>query len=200
MAKKESTFVNMVVTLLVVTLVASTSLAFVFEITKEPIAKAQLAKKIEAIRQVLPEFDNNPVEEMQSVTLPGETELMEVYPSELNGQVTGMAVKSYSKKGFSGIIWVMVGFNSEGKIHDVTVLEHKETPGLGSKMNDEKFRIQFREKDPAGFNLAVKKDGGEVDAITAATISSRAFSDAVERAYKVFKQQQQDHEQVANIQ
>ena len=67
-------------------------------------------------------------------------------------------------------------------------MQHKETPGLGDKTDSKKsnWNKQFREKDPSKFSLVVSKDGGDVDAITAATISSRAYCDAVQRAYDVF--------------
>ncbi|MGB4293017.1 MAG: FMN-binding protein [Bacteroidales bacterium] len=67
------------------------------------------------------------------------------------------------------------------------MLEQKETPGLGTKMTEPFFKDQFNGKNPANFKLKVKKDGGEVDAITAATITSRAFCDALERAYNTLK-------------
>ena len=76
----------------------------------------------------------------------------------------------------------MAGFKPGGTIVNITVLEHKETPGLGTKMAEPKFKDQFMDKNPAEFSLKVKKDGGPVDAITAATISSRAFCDALQRA------------------
>jgi electron transport complex protein RnfG len=78
----------------------------------------------------------------------------------------------------------MVGFDNHNKIHKTKVLEQKETPGLGTKMKDPKFKKQFEGKDPAAFTLKVKKDGGQVDAISAATITSRAFCDAARRAYQ----------------
>ncbi len=79
----------------------------------------------------------------------------------------------------------MIGFLPDGTIKDVAVLEHKETPGLGDKMERKKsdWSLQFQGQNPATFKIAVTKDGGDVDAITASTISSRAFCDAVERAY-----------------
>ena len=99
-----------------------------------------------------------------------------------------MAVESSTMKGFSGLIRLMVGFDMDGKIKDITVLEHAETPGLGDKIEKEKsdFNVQFQGKDPATFELKVEKDNGEVDAITASTISSRAYCDAVQRAYDAF--------------
>jgi electron transport complex protein RnfG len=77
----------------------------------------------------------------------------------------------------------MAGFKPDGTIFNIAVLEHKETPGLGTKMSEPSFKDQFMEKNPSDFLLIVKNDGGPVDAITAATISSRAFCDAVQRAY-----------------
>ena len=94
-------------------------------------------------------------------------------------------------KGFSGKIELMVGFLDDGTIENTAVLMHKETPGLGDKMDQKKsdFSLQFIGKNPVDFKLKVKKDGGDVDAITAATISSRAFCDAVQRAYDVFEKE-----------
>ena len=80
----------------------------------------------------------------------------------------------------------MVGFKPNGTVQNIVVLEQKETPGLGTKMKDEKFLSQFREKNPSDFNLNVTKDGGEVDALTGATITSRAFGEAVQMAYDEF--------------
>ncbi|MFW5759642.1 MAG: RnfABCDGE type electron transport complex subunit G [Cyclobacteriaceae bacterium] len=188
MAKRDSTLFNMVITLFVVTLLASTALGFVYEVTKEPIARAKLAKKTEAIKKVMPEFTNNPVEAMYKIPGPEGYDSLEIYPAENNtDQYLGAAVRTYSKKGYSGEIWLMVGFNPEGEIINIDVLEHKETPGLGTKMADAKFKDQYTGKHPGQFNLKVKKDGGEVDAITAATISSRAFSEAVQHAWEAYQ-------------
>ena len=79
----------------------------------------------------------------------------------------------------------MVGFNKDGSIYNYSVLEHKETPGLGSKMDiwfTKEGKGSIIGKIPGTTGLKVTKDGGDVDAITAATISSRAFLDAVNRA------------------
>ena len=104
-----------------------------------------------------------------------------------DGEIVGYAVNTYTTKGFSGNISLMAGFKPDGTIMNITVLEHKETPGLGTKMTEPEFKDQFNEKNPAEFILKVKKDGGPVDAITAATISSRAFCDAVQRAYNTLQ-------------
>src|SRR5690606_34719403 len=91
-----------------------------------------------------------------------------------------------SEKGFSGLVKIMVGFKPDGTIQNIAVLEQKETPGLGTKIKDESFLQQFRDKNPSTFNLKVKKDGGEVDALTGATISSRAFTESAKLAFDEF--------------
>lgn len=186
MAKTESTFRNMVLSLTLIALVSSALLGFVYEMTKEPIALSNLNKKLDAIRQVVPDFTNNPNDEM--FLLPtGEGDSLEVYPAKKDNEIVGYAVNTYTNRGFSGNITLMAGFRPDGTIINVTVLEHKETPGLGNKMAEPEFKDQFNDKNPADFALRVKKDGGPVDAITAATISSRAFCDGVQRAYNTLQ-------------
>ncbi len=186
MAKKESTLINMVIALVAVTFAASTSLGFIYQITKEPIAAARLAKKMEAIQNVLPEFNNEPNLEVYKIPTDGDT--LYLYPAKIDGGLIGTAIESFTTQGFTGKIRIMVGLLPDGSIYDVAVLEHKETPGLGDKMERKKsdWGIQFKGKDPRNFNISVKKDGGDVDAITASTISSRAFCDAVNRAYNTY--------------
>lgn len=186
MAKTESTFKNMVMSLTFISLAASTCLGFVYEFTKKPIELSNLNKKLEAIKQVVPEFTNNPNEEMYRLPT-GEGDSLDIYPAKKDNEIVGYAVSTYTKKGFSGNINLMAGFKPDGSIVNITVLEQKETPGLGTKMTEPQFKNQFNDKNPAQFNLKVKKDGGQVDAITAATISSRAFCDAVQRAYNTLQ-------------
>ncbi|TLX75269.1 RnfABCDGE type electron transport complex subunit G [Labilibacter sediminis] len=190
MAKTESTLVNMVLALLIITAVAGGSLGMVYKVTKEPIAAAKLAKQQKAIQQVVPGFDNNPTDEMYELTSK-EGFALKVFPCKKGEDLLGVAISSKTDKGFSGEIKVMVGLKPDGTIINYSVLEHKETPGLGSKMNDW-FRVEnssqtVLDKNPASNNLTVSKDGGEIDAITAATISSRAFLDAIMVAYNTYK-------------
>ncbi len=196
MAQRESTFVNMVVVLFLISAIAATALAFVYQATKDPIQKSKFEKKKQAIKNVVNDFDNNPIEEMFKIPVEG-GDSVECYPAKKDGKIVGYAVKTFSKKGFSGLITVMVGFDPDGHIHKTAVLEHHETPGLGDKMqrNKSNFSKQFDnmdvpdipDKDNDGIIIEVKKDNGTVDAITAATITSRAFCDAAERAYNAFK-------------
>ena len=187
MATIKSTFLNLVITLAVITLVGSLALGYVFQWTKEPIAKAQMEKQLRAIEAVVKGYDNNPVTEKFKVATPDGADSLEFFPAKKGGQLIGMAVKTKSSKGYAGDIWLMIGFNMQGEIQRAVVIEHKETPGLGSKMTGAKFLDQFLNKNPGSTNLKVKKDGGSIDAITGATISSRAFSEAVQRAYETFQ-------------
>jgi Na+-translocating ferredoxin:NAD+ oxidoreductase subunit G len=179
--KLPSTFPNMVVVLSVVSLVSALALAFTYTATQEARQQAKVKKTLAALEKVLPPFNNQPNDEKYNSP---EDKLTEFYPAKQDGQLVGTAVKTYTDSGFGDRIWLMVGFDTDKKIINISVLEQKETPGLGTKMEESKFKDQFQQKDPAAFNLKVKKDGGDVDAIAAATISSRAFCEAVARAYK----------------
>jgi electron transport complex protein RnfG len=186
MSKKKSTFLNMALALIVITIVAGFSLGFVNDLTLEPKAKAKLAKKVNALKMVLPVFDNDLVSEMVRIKSEVAKDSIEIYPAYHNGKFVGAAVIGASEKGFSGLVKIMVGFTPDGNIQDIVVLEQKETPGLGTKMKEEKFLGQFRDKNPSSFDLKVTKDGGEVDALTGATISTRAFTEAAQSAYNEY--------------
>jgi electron transport complex protein RnfG len=187
MAKRESSFKNMAMALFVITAVAGLAMAVVFSVTKEPILASQKAKINNAIKMVIPEFDT-----MTVSTLLPETgkDSIRIYSLMKGSENSGYAVQTYTDMGFSGRFTLMVGFTSEGAISNIEVLEHKETPGLGTKMALPLFKDQFKGikiTDLPGEQIKVKKDGGTVDAITAATISSRGFCDAVNRAYSTYK-------------
>ena len=170
----KSTLVNMVAVLFTITLVASAGVGYVNMITVGPIAEAKAAATQSALRAVLPPFDRTETTELPLAELP----------------VVGYAVETASKNGFSGMIRMVVGFDATGRVLNVNVLEQNETPGLGTKMADEGNPLfaSFEGRNPGEMKLAVKKDGGDVDALTAATISSRAYVDAMARAYAAYKQ------------
>lgn len=189
MKQRESTLINMILSLVLVTLIAGISLGYVNEITKGPKAQAMLEKKIQALQNVLPPFNNNPVEDLILVASDIQIDSIEVYLAFDNTNLKGVAIIGSSKNGFSGLVRVMVGFREDGSIQNIEVLEQKETPGLGTKMKDEKFLKQFRGVDPSHFDLRDKKDGGQVDGLTGATITTRAFGEAVQMAYDIFQQE-----------
>lgn len=172
---------------MVITLVASFSLGSIYNMTKEPIEKAKREKQERAIREVIPEFDR--METSKIAARGGDSLTIHIGFSE--EKEVGTAVASYSNEGYDPTqIQVMVGFLPDLTIHNTVVIQQKETPGLGTKMKDPVWKNQFNGKNPDVFNLRVKKDGGDVDAITAATISSRAFSDAISRAYEALMEQE----------
>ena len=185
--KKESTLINMLVALFVITAVSGGLLGLVYGFTKDAIAEVDLKKNQAAIQAVLPlEGEITYKADTLSYTEAGITT---TFPCNLaydaDGNFKGAAIKT-SEGGFGGKIEMMVGFLADGTIKGTSVLSHSETPGLGANMTGP-FKDQFVDKNPASFQLTVKKDGGDVDAITAATITSRAFSKAVDKAYKAFE-------------
>ena len=183
---KASTFRNMVVCLFLICFVCSGLLAVVNALTEAPIAEANVAKINASIAAVVPTFDNEPSSEVFQVTVGSDA--ISVYPATLEGALVGYAIETFSNKGFGGRITLMVGFQPDGTVYNTSVVSHAETPGLGDKMDASKsnFSEQFKGIHPSTFRLAVKKDGGDIDAITASTITSRAFADAVSRAYEAF--------------
>lgn len=189
MAKRESNFTNMVVTLLLVTGIAATALGLVYDFTKGPIEAAKLKAQQEAVKMVLPEFDE--LGESYKVLKEEGGDSLEFFPAFKNEELVGTAIKTYTKNGFSGFISIIAGIDGNGNFSGYQILEHAETPGLGSKMdvwfnNEEKPGQYILGKNPSSTNFFVSKDGGDVDAITASTITSRAFLEAMVRAYNTY--------------
>ena len=180
----QSTFKNMSLCLLVICLVCSALLAGVYALTKEPIDAAAKAKNEAAIMEVLPETAKA-VEEERSVEFEGAKYTYNLAYDE-QGNTVGCAI-NVAPVGFGGPIAIKVGFDVNGVIWNTKVLSQAETPGLGAKCIEPAFSEQFRGFDPAAKKLVVKKDGGDVDAITASTITSRAYTDGIALAVKVFQ-------------
>jgi Na+-translocating ferredoxin:NAD+ oxidoreductase subunit G len=191
MAKRESTFINMVVTLFAVTFIAAAALGFVYDLTKDAIELAKMRAQSAAIEKVLPEFEE--LGTSWKTAVPSANDSLEFFPAYKNGERVGVAVRTFTNNGFSGYISIMAGFDNTGTITGFEVLRHAETPGLGSKMgvwhsNADKPDQNVIGKSPAAHNFKVKKDGGDFDAITASTITSRAFLEALVRAHHGFEQ------------
>lgn len=191
MAKRESTFTNMVVTLLLVTLIAAVALGYVYDLTKAPIEAAKEKAQAEAITKVLPPFDRLG----DSYKVPAEPggDSLEIFPAYKNNNLVGAAVKTWTKEGFGGLITIMAGIDADGNFSGYEILDLSETPGLGTKMvtwfkNQEKPNQNIIGKSPKTTKFQVTKDGGDIDAITASTISSRAFLDAMVRAYNSYEE------------
>ena len=180
MEKLESSFKNMVLSLVTICLVAGGALAAIYSLTTKTIETQKEQKLQAAILQVLPEGAT--ISEAEQV------EGMTVYKGYIDGKWVGTAVET-EEVGFGGTIKIMVGFDADSKVINYQVLEHQETPGLGDKMGTwfktDKGNQRIIGKTANGA-FTVSKDGGDIDAITAATISSRAFLKAINKAYEAF--------------
>ena len=179
MKKLQSSFTNMVIVMTVVAVAAGGVLAWVNKVTAPQIDRINAENLTKGIFAVMGS-DNILVSD------PKENGEYVFYPvSDKTGKTVGTAVTAKAQ-GFGGSLQVLVGFDNEGTILGYTILSSAETPGLGAKAN-----IWFQKgqkgdvigKNPGKCNFTVSKDGGEIDAITASTITSRAFLGAIKKAY-----------------
>ncbi|MBQ9440084.1 MAG: RnfABCDGE type electron transport complex subunit G [Paludibacteraceae bacterium] len=182
MAKLQNSLLNMFLSLTLICVIVGSILGGVYAITKDPIAAAEAAKQTNAIKAVAPEFDTLG-EEIHATTPNGKEAVL--FPLLKDGQQVGCAVQVI-EMGFGGEVKIMFGFDNDFNIVGYNVLSHQETPGLGSKMPEwfsKGGKGDVIGKNPTKNRIEVTKDGGEVDAITAATISSRCFCKALNAAY-----------------
>ena len=182
MKKLPSTLPNMLCVLTLISVIAAGALAYVNKITAGPIEENKARTLAEGINSVLGVTDAQ-VQDTKTVQDANGNDVI-LYSTD-----KGMAVQAVDPNGFGGTLKVLVGFSEEGTIKGYTVLEHAETPGLGAKAS---FWFQKGEKgdiigkNPGEKELTVSKDGGDVDAITASTITSRAFLRAVNVAFHAY--------------
>lgn len=178
----KSTLSNMVLCLTAVCLVCAALLGGVYALTAAPI-EAGAQKALQAsISAVLPEGG----ELSEALSADAEGVSFQYYESRKDGAVQAYAVKS-TTGGFGGPLTLMVGVLPDGTVFNTSVLSHTETPGLGAKCDqDENFMNQWRGFGPEK-KLLVRKDGGDVDAITASTITSRAYTKAVAQAVNLVR-------------
>jgi electron transport complex protein RnfG len=190
MAKLNSSLKNMVMSLAIISFGASAILGGVYVLTKKPIEDAAELKKTNAIKEVLPQNNNMKIGEAVEITLDSYSEKFIVYPAFENDKLIAAAVETFDNNGYGGQIKSMVGFDAEGNIVNYAILAMSETPGLGEKVTSwfktKRNNQNIRGKKPSEESFKVSKDGGEIDAITASTITSRAFLSSVKTAYNVF--------------
>lgn len=174
MSRAKDKFWPMVLSLTLIAIISGGLLAVVYDLTKEPIAKSKEIARQENLKQILPSFDTIKDTTFNNVA---------VSVAYLNDSIAGYAITSEAP-GYGGPVKIMVGYLPDGIISDYAVLEHQETPGLGAKAAS-----WFKKSIPGGdayTTYTVTKDGGNVDAITAATITSRAFLEAVNKTNVTF--------------
>ena len=172
----------------VLTVIAAVSagvLAFVDQKTQEPIADALKAEEMAAVESVLPAFDNEA--DKDTLTCGDESSSYKFYRGRMKGEIVGVAFTVIAPNGYSGDIKVMVGVDTAGVVQGIEILDHRETPGLGAKIETADFRDQYKGRslsDPEVWD--VMKDGGSFKQITGATISSRAVTHSIARALEFF--------------
>lgn len=175
---------KLILVLTVICLVAGLLLAWVNDLTAEPIKQVEKAKKMKAIKKVLPAYDNDPYAETFNVEEAGKK--WTFFVARKNNKFVGSAFEVSSSKGYGGKIKIIVGVNATENIQAIEILEHKETPGLGAKIEDNEFKTRFANRSIKKTRWTVKKDQGDIDEITAATISSRAVVEAVKKGLDVY--------------
>jgi electron transport complex protein RnfG len=147
-----------------------------------PIIEEQVMTNVQgpALKQIFLDISNDPVADRKKMTIPNSEEVVTVFPALRDGKLQAVALEA-SGKGYGGQVNVMVGFDvAADTLVGISVTTHKETPGLGSRIQDSSYTKQFKGKEPA--KAALKKDGGDIDAISGATYSSIASTDAVKQA------------------
>ena len=190
----KSSLLNMTAVLFGITLVASAGVGAVNMITAEPIEQAKAADTENAVKAVLSGVDFDTIAPADTLMNKNNSTVV-VYRAKKGDDVAAYAVKtpSLTKNGFNGKVTLMVGYLPDGVVNDIVVVEQNETPGLGTRMKDEgnSLYLSVRGKNTWEMRnsgaLAVRQDGGEVDALTAATISSRAYVNAIEAADAAFR-------------
>jgi electron transport complex protein RnfG len=181
--------------ILVLTLIAAGAgliLSLVESVTREPIAEQRRMETLRALQAVLPPVDNAPDEDTVALITGQDKRGRDVVRTFFRGRqgskLSGVAFKVVAPDGYSGDIVVMVGVDPEGTVSGIEILTHAETPGLGDKIAFPEFKKIFAGKNLDNADWRVKKDGGEFDQITGATISPRAVVGAVRRGLEFFRE------------
>ncbi len=194
----KSNMLTMTLSLTVIACCVGAALSLVHDITAEPIAMQQQALRDDALRAVMPLPEGASFAPAVDITVDGDSRPVALYPAiSADGSLLGAAIETWTLDGFAGEITVMAGIDAKGRITGYRILQSGETPGLGDKAAYW-FQAENRtgEVDAASgasarhgrsiigstAPLAVSKDGGAIDGITAATITSRAFLGAINRA------------------
>lgn len=171
-------------------------------ITDPLVEKAEKQTLMDTFNQVLPEslYDNQPLTDTKTITDPtllealGSEQPVTVYRARKNGKPAGLILTAIATNGYSGNIHLLIGVMADGRISGVRVLKHKETPGLGDKIevNKHSWILEFNGRNLRDDNdprWAVKKDGGDFDQFTGATITPRAVVGAVKKTLSLINQQ-----------
>jgi len=185
---------RLMIVLTLVTAVAGVALALVEAVTREPIAAQRRLEMMRALTAVLPPVNNAPDQDTVRL-VPGRNkkgqELVRTFYRGRQGEeLRGIAFAVTAPDGYSGNIEIMVGVDPHGVVTGVAILKHAETPGLGDKVARPDFTGRFLGKALDTADWRVKKDGGDFDQLTGATISPRAVVGAIRRGLEFFRDHQ----------
>jgi electron transport complex protein RnfG len=188
MAKKQESGFKVILVLVLIAMGSAVLLAYVNTVTRIPIENNKKAETKKAIGIVLNTLSDYQVGETPEEITPEGFQARYFEATGPGGEPAGYAIVVSGPGGYSSDFEMMVGVDSTGKIIDTYVLDHKETPGLGDAITNESFKKQFRGRSLGNTEWNVKKDNGDIDAITAATVSSRAFTEGCKRALLTYEE------------
>jgi len=172
---------RLIIVLTAICLVATMALARVYDITKGPIAEQERLRTVNAIKAVLPAFNNDIDQDAKEII---------VGKDKRDEAPVGVAFQVIAPDGYAGDISLLMGVTPDGKITGIEIISQKETPGLGNKILQEGWRGEFKGRSlEDGSKLAVKKDGGEINQFSGATISPRAVVSAVKRGLEIYRKE-----------
>ncbi len=183
--------ISMILALFLVAAIAAVLLGLTDIVTREPIAAAQKAALHQALQQVLPQHSNDP--QRDKIALDSDGSLLDIYPArDATGAIVALAWEVIAPDGYSGSIRILVGVRPDERIYAIRVTEHKETPGLGDGIvKNHGWVASFMDQSLSSTIWKVKKDGGDFDQFTGATISPRAVVKAVKGALVFFNSHKQ---------
>jgi len=179
---------RMVLALQVVAVIATALLALTDAFTREPIAQARRAALHRALMHVLPAHANDPQQDAIQIERDGHA--FPIYPArDANGHLLAVAWEEIAPDGYAGSIRILMAVRTDGTLRAIRITEHRETPGLGDGIvHNRAWLDAFRGKGLHNARWAVKKDGGDFDQFTGATITPRAVVKAVHRGLLFFDQ------------
>jgi electron transport complex protein RnfG len=187
---------RLVLALTLITVGAGLLLSLVESMTRKPIAEQRRLETLRALQTVLPAFDNSPDADTIQLAFGKDKRGRELkrifFRGRQSAEISGVAFSVIAPDGYSGNIAMMIGVDARGTVVGLEILNHAETPGLGDKITRDEFKGQFKGKALAGSDWRVKKDGGDFDQITGATISPRAVVKAVQQGLQFYREHQQE--------
>ncbi len=183
---------RLILVLTLITVGAGLVLSLVESATREPIAEQRRLETLRALQAVMPPVDNSPDADTVDLLVGKDKRGRDVkrtfFRGRQNGELSGVAFKVVAPDGYSGNIDIMVGVDPDGVVSGIEILTHAETPGLGDKITFPEYKQGFVGKSLDNADWRVKKDGGEFDQITGATISPRAVVGAVKKGLEFFRE------------